>query len=317
MTLKQIIAEMIESSLKSPKKENEKDYIIDKNGVAVIQIPMSFAAMRKTSLKESRQLMRSGDDFYKNHVKKIFVDKEHAGKSSKEISDHLHKHYGAHVSEEDSAHIKRYTDTETAKSMSHALIRAHKNGDDPKDYMEDDEIEAHDAIHRNAKPSEHEFHLHSGIGWRLGAAHEGSRNGLVHSPAHISATHDLGTASYFAHGAGKKDPDRYHHMMRVKIKKGDKILHVSRHSKYGDEEHETIIPAGTTLKHIKTTYHHHDGSEVHGAKPGDKYKLAMHHYEIHNPNSDRQQKSDYRNLPSADFHQKYRMSKAEWKRKNS
>ena len=279
--LKQIILEMIMNNLEESK--SKKDYYVDKNGISVIQVPMSFATM-KSKLEESSRAELDDDEAkdYSHISKDLHKDKALKGMSTGQISDHLHKHYGSHVSDEDSKHIKDYTDSENASSISKSLIQSHRWGHDPVRHLSDHEEHIHDAIQKNAKPSQHEFHLHTGVSRDLGGAHNDPRNkdGLVHSPAHISATHDLETASHFAHKAGNNDRGTVHHMMRIKIKKGDKILHVSRHSDL-PEEHETIIPAGTTLKHIKTTLHHHDGSEVEGASPGKKYKVAVHHYEIH------------------------------------
>jgi hypothetical protein len=289
--LKQIILEMVLDLLEESK--TKKDYYIDKNGIAVMQVPMSFASMRpkKKALKESKALITSSVGPFQEHVSKaLHQSKELHGKTSDEISDHLHKHYGAHVSSEDSNHIKHYTDLEKSGELSKKLIDNHKTGEHPTKGMSDEEKKTHHAIQKNVKPSKHEFYVHHGSSSHLANFHQSYNNPhreeqLVHLPSHLSTTHDNDTAQYFAHRTNKKDNGpsyltNRHHIMRIKVKKGDKVLHVSKHSHH-PIEHETILPAGTTLKYIKTTNHHHEGSDIEGAKPGQKYAVSVHHYEIH------------------------------------
>lgn len=285
--LKKIILEMALNILDESKKK--QSYYIDGNGVAVMQIPMTFASMRpkKTKLDESRALIHDDDeDEEHGHVSKGLTQTKPFDKMSAEkMSNHLHDHYGSHVSPKDSKHIKHYTKTEPSKTISKALNDSHRWGHEPTRHMDDEEEKTHKAIRKNVKPSKEEFHVYHGASANVGRATSNAKNGLVHFPSHLSTTHDKDTAEYFAQRAAKtdrnnRDANNYHHIMKIKIKKGDKILHVSRHSET-PEEHETIIPSGTTLKHTGTTYHHHEGQGLEGAERGKKYRVAVHHYEVH------------------------------------
>ena len=285
--LKKIILEIALNILDESKKK--QSYYIDDNGIAVMQIPMSFASMRpkKKNLKESRALIDSDDDDEEGgHVSNVLTQTKHFAKmSTQEMTNHLHHHYGSHVSPKDSKDIKHYTETEPSRSISKALNDSHRWGHEPTRHLDDEEEKTHKAIRKNVKPSKEEFHVYHGASANVARATTSAKNNLVHFPSHLSTTHDQDTAKYFAHRAANtdhknRDANDYHHIMKIKIKKGDKILHVSKHSET-PEEHETIIPSGTTLKHTGTTYHHHEGHEIEGAKPGEKYRVAVHHYEVH------------------------------------
>lgn len=130
----------------------------------------------------------------------------------------------------------------------------------------------HETIKKNSKPSGMHISLYSGTQRDFSKLAKQSENGILHSPAHISTTHDFETAETFANQFGQKYNHKHPvlHILKINIKPKDKILHVSKYSNLEDE-HETIIPAGTKLKYHKT--------DTYLNSPG--YKTKIHHFAIH------------------------------------
>lgn len=185
----------------------------------------------------------------------------------KDLADKLHNSTAAHLNGHDSEAISEYTEHDKhdnfAKSahINKPLIRGEQ--------INPEHIHMHEAIMDNAAPAKHEVHLWSGTGADFGELAKKSKDGILHSPAHISATHDAKVARNFAND---KYDTRKIHVVHIHVKPHDKVLHVSKHSHH-EFEFETIIPAGTKLK-----YH---GSTDHGQDDGMTRRLHEHHFTIH------------------------------------
>ena len=123
---------------------------------------------------------------------------------------------------------------------------------------------------KHVKSSEHEFHLMSGTKHDFGEMAKQSKDGILHSPAHISATHHQKIAKHFSYIANSHK--NLLHAVQIHVKPHDKILHVSRLPHSMKAEHETIIPAGTKLKYSHSTHEKHDLNNT---------PIKVDHFEIH------------------------------------
>lgn len=131
----------------------------------------------------------------------------------------------------------------------------------------------HDAIHALKKPIGISTATYSGTGHDFGEMARQSKDGIIHSPAHISASHSVVTAARFT-GAKRGVSG---HMLRVKIEPhnvGVQVGHI--------DEREFIIPSGTKLKYSHTTEHlipTHAGDR--SSPPSSKLNFKVHHFTIH------------------------------------
>lgn len=90
-------------------------------------------------------------------------------------------------------------------------------------------------------------------------------DGVMHSPAYISATHSKSIASDFA-GIGMSHTDNDHHILSISLKQNDPAMHMFQHSNF-PEEHETLIKKGVKMKLLKTQHipknTSHNGVNIH------------------------------------------------------
>lgn len=187
---------------------------------------------------------------------------------ARKLSLHLHKLNN--ISDTDKKYLHDYTrggdagQFKFSKHLNNALIK----NKPMKPFL----LKIHNAIKNNAVKSDNEYTLYSGTKTDFGKLGEQSKDGILYSPAHISATHDLYSAHQFAfnHNTDVFDSKKSRHIISVEIKPNDKILHVSRYSDI-PEEHETIIPSGTKLKY----------SHSEDFKDDNNNKIKMHHFTIH------------------------------------
>jgi hypothetical protein len=107
--------------------------------------------------------------------------------------------------------------------------------------------------------------LYSGVSKDL--ANKVKPRSILHSPAHISVTHSKDMALF--HSQLNAPADSTYHIFHIHAKAKDKGIHIEKHS-YFPGEYETILPAGTKLKHYKTSHHEEDGD-----------KIIVHHFKIH------------------------------------
>lgn len=166
--------------------------------------------------------------------------------------------------EKDAAHIIDYV--RGSKNLNRALI----DGDELDTASE----RTHKTILKHSKPIGHETILYSGSAHDFGKMARESKDGIIHSPAHISATHDFSVAHAFVGIRNMKKDDRENHVIKLTTKPEDKGLHIGR-SVGEHSEKETIIPAGTKLK-----YH---GTHVKNmmSSYGQKEDFHIHHFTIH------------------------------------
>jgi len=159
-----------------------------------------------------------------------------------------------------------------------------------------------------AKPLGHEVHLYSGVHpsfvQAIKHAHK-HKDGVVHSPAPISTTHDLHTAAGFAHSGHDsgdvrplnknkdsgnwEDQDDPHgqyvgkttkHILKVHAKPHDKGIHMSGvKGNTHAAEAETVLAPGTQLKYSHTTHHYETDAE--GSDGEDHHRIDVHHCTIH------------------------------------
>lgn len=155
-----------------------------------------------------------------------------------------------------------------------------------------------DHLKTAAKPLGHRVHLYSGVhpSFVKAIKHaEKHTDGVVHSSAHISTTHDVHTAAGFAVHSGhdstqffplNKNTDNENvgkttkHMIHVDAKASDKGIHMSgvEGNKHAAEA-ETVLPPGTQLKYSHTTHHYHTVIDSNGDH--DHHRIDVHHCTIH------------------------------------
>ena len=193
--------------------------------------------------------------------------------SSNEISEKL----GAGVERrigKNLADVGHYYDFAGSYRINSDLIGI--KGKKPKRPIQDHEIRCSEAIVKHSAPSGHKVDLYSGVkDDTLSKLAKNSKDGILHSPAHISTTHDKHMAMGYSLRAKNYKEGSKLHVVHIAVTPKDKILHVSRlsNNQFGDH-HETIIPAGTKLKYSHSTDHPR-GSDYHSSP------VRVHHFTIH------------------------------------
>ncbi|HAW04330.1 MAG TPA: hypothetical protein DCW83_06555 [Saprospirales bacterium] len=158
--------------------------------------------------------------------------------------------------------------------------------------------DAADHLKTAAKPLGHRVHLYSGVhpSFVKAIKHaEKHTDGVVHSPAHISTTHDVHTAAGFAVHSGHDSTQFFplnkntnnenvgkttKHMIHVHAEASNKGIHMSgvEGNKHAAEA-ETVLPPGTHLKYSHTTHHYHTVIDSNGDH--DHHRIDVHHCTIH------------------------------------
>lgn len=291
-------------SFKEIVREKE-GFFIDKNGHAVPDAPIHFKNINgqkisKKNLKEDfsshaepvKHKLTGIDELPGQH--KIPPYPKKSKLSSEEFSKAMTSYRDAN-SKAESAHKKLSSDLHssqrkpTTKEIEHSnafsssegdgnysntiakhLIYNHKNGHEPTHGMSDEHKEVHHSISNLSKQKlGKEVHLYSGVGFNPKTSAKKSKDSILHLPAHISTTHDAYVASNFADTA-HSDYNKGRHMIHIHAKPSDKGYHLGKYSD-AEEEHETVIPAGTKLKYSHSTVH----------KGGSGAKVNVHHFTIH------------------------------------
>ena len=191
-------------------------------------------------------------------------------------------------SEEHKKHLNNYT--KNSRVLNKSLIKAHQEYDElgfehPEGIRSRLE-EQHGALMANTHAPLRHVHLYSGTDHDFSDIAKSSKDGIIHSPAHISASHDIHVATEFSRR--KSDMDSLSraasgehatgHMVHINVKPHQKIIHMSHHSEYPGE-HETLIPSGTNLKYSHTTEHYAKEKPQEQGSP--KMKIKIHHFDIH------------------------------------
>jgi len=240
-----------------------------------------------TSNKRPRKKKKINESLLKKFFGKGKPDHEktlsdHAAEHNKDSVNENHKYLtkhseDAHKDSHESKSIHHFK--ENSVNMNQNLIRDHKmgrkadhrydrnaakshkrNGDEHEEEDRRTEAHVHHTILKHSKPLGKNIALYHGTGHDFEHAAKKSKNGIIHSPAHLSTSHDHSVAADFAGEGGD--------IVVIHAKKKHKGVYVDgKHPGTGGGEKETVIPAGTKLKHIKS----------HLTKDG--YRL--HHFNIH------------------------------------
>jgi hypothetical protein len=216
------------------------------------------------------------------------LDEHVAGHNKEDHSEHLSKHSeDAHKDRHERRALKHFKTNTT--EMNEHLIEAHRRKrqhlfsrhkayfhkqdgekhvhmDDFETYpnkknmekITDSEAHVHHTILKHSKPLGKKITLYHGSRHDFGAAAKKSKDGIVHNPAHMSTSHDHHTSKEFGSG----------HVVVVHADKHTKAVHIDgKGSQHPSGEKETVLPAGTKLKHIKSH------------KTSDGYNV--HHFKVH------------------------------------
>ncbi len=252
-------------------KNNEPTFRKTKDGHIILDEPIHFK-MGQQSINTKERLKEDASD-NKDHLKAAIEYNDEKHGSDDNLSRKLHKATADDLDDESKDNIRSYTgssktngDQTGSYSLNSHLSKGHK----PKG----DDLKMHSTIMKHAKPSGHEFHTFSGTSRDFSEIAKNSKDGIIHSPAHTSVTHDPEVAKDFADRKFNRGTnlEAGRHLIHIHVKPHDKILHVSQHSEHRTEA-ETIIPAGTKLKYHHTSIHTHDGYY--------KRKYNVHHFTIH------------------------------------
>ena len=260
------------------KKEKEvpSGFMLNKDG--------SVSVVHDTS--NNRNKKKISESFLKKVFGKPDHEKtldEHAASHNKEDhTEHLTKHSAdVHKDPHEAKSVKHFK--ENSMNMNHTLISDHKEGRSHEyrfdshtakmhkqrgsEHEEEDrktDAHVHHTILKHAKPLGKKMTLYHGSEHDFGKAAKSAKKGIIHSPAHLSTSHDHKVSKGFGE-----------HIVAIHASAKDKGVYLDGH-KDGKRkgEKETVIPAGTKLKHIKS-HKTSDGYTVHHFK--------IHHQEEHRP----------------------------------
>ena len=277
------------------KRESHKiprGFVRNDDGTVSISHNTSNAARRKKKKVNESLLKRVFGKKSPDHEKTF--DEHAAGhnKDPEKTHDHLTKHTSFNKMNDHEKHSIAHYKSAESREVNDNLIQGHKHGltmhhvysysrareyEKNKPPHKDSEHRdvphhIHHTIMKHATPVKGKLTLYHGTSHDFGAAAKGSKEGIVHSPAHLSTSHDHHVSKAFA---SHSDDSSGRHVLAIHMKKHNKALHVDgkghKHATEDGDNHrgekETIIPAGTKLKHIKSH------------KTKDDYHI--HHFEVH------------------------------------
>lgn len=206
----------------------------------------------------------SADAHKDHHEAKAF---DHFKRNSTDMNEHLIE---SHKEGKDHGYSKgaAYRHKLLGKKHSHMDDHHHFPNDAELHNIDVSEAHVHHTIHKHAKPLGKKITLYHGSHHDFGAAAKKSKGGVIHSPAHMSTSHDHKPATDFGSG----------HVVVIHAHKKTKAVHIDgKGSKSeGSREKETVIPAGTKLKHIKT-HKTKDGYNVHHFKVHSQHDNGKHY----------------------------------------
>ena len=240
------------------KKKDTNESILKKvfGGKADHEKTLAEHAASHNKEDHSAHLSSHSADAHKDHHEAKAFD--HFKRNSTDMNEHLiesHKEGKSHGYSKDAAA------THKILGRKHSHMDDHKTFPDRKEQKKIHESEAHvhHTIHKHAKPLGKKITLYHGSSHDFGAAAKKSKDGTIHNPAHMSTSHDHKSAEKFSTG----------HVVAIHAHKKTKAVHIDgKGSKSeGSSEKETVLPAGTKLKHIKS----------HKTKDG----YTLHHFKVH------------------------------------
>lgn len=260
------------------KNSDKKGFFINDKGEAVPSKPIIFKP-NKTKKKSKKNLKEKDVKSSSTPLTDLpgqKSDRDEHEKHMEGISKTLHSKQPK-PSRTEVNHIKSYTEGEEGSGfhsypINQQLIDNHKEGKPATHGMERYHKNIHNTISKLAShPLGHEVHLYSGTGFDPQKAASESKNGIIHTPAHISTTHDIHTAATFSGISSAWNEGNKAHIMHIHAKASDKGFHIGKRTA-NPGEHETVIPAGTKLKYSHTTMHNdgYNDTEYH-----------VHHFTIH------------------------------------
>ena len=206
------------------------------------------------------------------HDKKAF---HHFKKNTTDMNEHLieaHKHQQYHSFRKRNANDHEYGNHKHVHMDDFKTFPSDKN----LEKIHNSESHVHHTIIKHSKPLGKKISLYHGTSHDFGKAAKESKNGIVHNPAHMSTSHD--------HKVGQRFGD---HIVVVHADKKTKAVHIDGkgseksgnvHSKEGEKE--TVIPAGTALKHIKS-HKTSDGYDVHHFKVHSQHDEDINNHADH------------------------------------
>ena len=284
-------------TFKQHSKEEDKGYYINKDGVAVILEPVGnhkIDISKKKNIKESgKHSFEEGEPFKDILNKNGGSDLMQGGHHFKELHKKIAKNTGD-VTKDTKEAIHNYS--QGSYNLNNHLIQKHmvKHGKPvPKDHWKhlgqakkdkngnqtpykeniDHWEKEHSHLMSGYRPAGTHTTLYSGVSARTSNAVHASKDGIISSPAHTSATLKPVVAQDFAQGKRKEQsPNVPHHYNVYHIQPHNKILHMQPHSDIQEEEEISIKP-NSKWKHFKTTHHAHD------SKLGGNH--IFHHFTSH------------------------------------
>jgi hypothetical protein len=288
---------LIESKKKNSHKKNKKGHVV------LLHALGDYSGMKrhgkKRGIKEETQPMQDWRNSHYSDADENIGDigkftgskglNEYEFNEATTLSSKLEKAQGE-VSEDHKKSLKAYTGG--SSNLNNELIKAHHEGREPfsewPESIRKQALRQHNAIMQNTHGPGQAVSLFTGTPHDFGAMGKEAKDGIVHSPAHISASHDIGVGMHFARQAagwnGEAQPGAQEddaHMVHIRVKPHNKIVHMSHHSDY-PAEHESVVPAGTKLKYSHSTTHW-TKREADGGPGSERRRVQIHHYDIHDP----------------------------------
>ena len=246
------------------------------------------AQMNKNMFQETGHMLAS--HIHGDNIEEVG---SHSDKLTHKMSKKEHKAFHHYTTQKSDSSSKK--STWASSHIAEHFLTTHRNKTTPTAVTKLKGKDKNCAEHLKtaAKPIGHETHLYSGVHPSFAKAikHAAKHtDGVVHSPSHISATHDLHTAAGFAlhqsHDTKKNDKGEHigtttKHVLKVHATKHDKGIHMSgvegnRHA----AEAETVLPPNTHLKYTHTTHHYHEHREDNGID-FSKVKKNIHRVDVH------------------------------------
>lgn len=206
----------------------------------------------------------SADAHKDHHEAKAF---DHFKRNSTEMNEHLieaHRRKKQHLFDKHKAAIHKMSKKDHVHMDD---FRTYPKGKD-MEKITHSEAHVHHTILKHSKPLGKKITLYHGSHHDFGSAAKKSKGGVIHSPAHMSTSHDHKSAAEFGSG----------HVVVIHAHKKTKAVHIDgKGSKSeGSSEKETVLPAGTKLKHVKS-HKTKDGFNVHHFKVHSQHDNGKHY----------------------------------------
>lgn len=249
-------------------KDIIKKPFINKKGEPVIVLPIHYKSV-PASLRED--VSAFNDFISRPHNREMFetlgIDPAAEKDPHKIVSQYITSTQPPLSSDEKKA-VKAYSFD--SRTLNRRLIDNHLTGKPDEERLSPDHAMMHQIMKGlTSRRFGHSLTVFSGLGFDPQEYAAGSAKGVIHSPAYISATHNpMIAAAYSKPVYSAKGEERGRHIAQINIEPDDKAFFVGRNSKVPDE-HETIIPAGTSLRYHETEQFNDNGP------------VNVHHFTIH------------------------------------